>query len=118
MVLLGPPLMVSLTLLGYSSVVGDPTIRTLIMTTNMNIGMAFWMRYRGHSWERTIEMGVGMTAPFVALLVPLRMGLISELFLNVAGHLLMLVGMYGAMVFRREEYSGHAHHAQSAHTDA
>ena len=55
MVLLGPPVMMTSRLLGYTFMF-DPTIRTLIMATNMNIGMIAWMRYRGHTWERTFEM--------------------------------------------------------------
>jgi hypothetical protein len=115
MVLLGPPLMLTSRLLGYSFMF-DPTIRTLVMATNMNIGMIVWMRYRGHTWERTMEMVVGMTVPFLVWLVPMWMGLISELTLNIVGHLAMLAGMYLSMLFRREEYSqDHTQHAQHVH---
>ena len=94
----------------------DPTIRTLVMATNMNIGMVVWMRYRGHTWERTLEMVVGMTVPFLAFLVPMWLGLISEVTLNILGHLAMLAGMWASMMFRRDEYSmDHSQHAHMHH---
>ncbi|MGE3856166.1 MAG: hypothetical protein AB7G21_04290 [Dehalococcoidia bacterium] len=115
MMLLTPPFMMTSRWLGYSFMF-DPTIRTLAMATSMNIGMIAWMRYRGHTWERTAEMAVGMTLPFLAFLVPMWLGLISEVTLNVAGHLAMLVGMYVAMLFRRAEYSmDHSMHAHMHH---
>ncbi len=115
MVLLGPPLMMISRLFGYSFMF-DPTIRTLIMATNMNIGMIVWMRYRGHSWERTLEMVAGMTLPFLAFLVPMWLGLISELTVNVLGHVAMLIGMWVSMVLRRAEYSmDHSQHMHISH---
>ena len=115
MVLLGPPLMMISRLSGYSFMF-DPTIRTLIMATNMNIGMIVWMRYRGHSWERTLEMVAGMTLPFLAFLVPMWLGLISELTVNVLGHVAMLIGMWVSMVLRRAEYSmDHSQHMHISH---
>lgn len=117
MALLMPPFMMGSRALGYSFMF-DPTVRTLVMATAMNIGMVVWMRYRGHTWERTGEMVVGMTLPFLVFLLPMWLGLISEGTLNLAGHLAMLVGMYAAMRFRRDEYSMdhsmHAHQAQHA----
>lgn len=115
MVLLMPPFMMSSRALGFSFMF-DPTVRTLAMAAAMNVGMVVWMRYRGHTWERTGEMVVGMTLPFLAFLVPMWLGLISEGTLNVAGHLAMLVGMYVAMLFRRAEYSmDHSQHAHREH---
>ena len=67
MVLLGPLVMMTSRLAGYP-LMGDATLRTLVMATNMNIGMVVWMRYRGHTWERTLEMVVGMMVPFLAFL--------------------------------------------------
>ncbi len=112
MVLLGPPLMITSRLFGYSFM-SDPTIRTLIMAADMSIGMIVWMRYRGHTWERTLEMLAGMTIPFLAFLVPMWLGLIFESTLNVLGHLAMLVGMWVSMVLRRAEYS--IDHSQHMH---
>ena len=78
--------------------------------------MVVWMRYRGHTWERTFEMAVGMTAPFLIWLVPMWLGLISEITLNIVGHLAMLVGMYLSMLYRRDEYSiDHSQHAHAHH---
>jgi len=115
MVLLSPPLMMTSRAFGYAFMF-DPTVRTLVMALNMNIGMIVWMRYRGHTWERTAEMAAGMTVPFLAFLVPMWLGLISETTLNIAGHLAMLVGMYVAMLFRRAEYSvDHSQHAHMQH---
>ena len=108
MVLLGPPLMMTSRLFGYTFMF-DPTIHALIMATNMNVGMIAWMRYRGHTWERTSEMVAGMTIPYLAFLVPMWLGLITETTLNIAGHAAMLLGMWASMWFRRAEYSMHAH---------
>jgi DNA-binding NarL/FixJ family response regulator len=47
---------------------GHDAVGTLVMATNMSIGMAVWMTVRRHPWRRTAEMVAAMYAPFVVLL--------------------------------------------------
>lgn len=76
------------------------------MATNMTITMSAWMRYRRHGWAATAEMAAAMYLPFVALFVPMWLGAISPDAMLAGGHLLMLPTMAGAMLLRREEYTG------------
>ncbi|MFA7248050.1 MAG: hypothetical protein WC273_00260 [Dehalococcoidia bacterium] len=99
-----------------SAVSTVPLVRTVLMVVYMNVGMGAWMRYRGHSWERIGEMALAMTLPFIVLLPAMRAGVVTESFLNVVGHLAMLATMYLGMLLRRDEYSGHAHHAAATAT--
>ncbi len=113
MFLLGPITFMVLGMHGPEGAMANPFLRTTLMVVYMNIGMGAWMRYRGHSWERISEMALGMTAPFFVLLPALWLGAVSESFVNVVGHLGMLVTMYLAMLVRRAEYS--MDHSQHAH---
>ena len=79
-------------------------VDALVMATNMTIGMVVWMRIRRHSWPRIVEMAAVMYLPFVALLVPYWMGLLSGTGLMIAGHVIMFPLMLAAMVWRRSEY--------------
>ncbi|WP_291418694.1 hypothetical protein [Actinophytocola sp.] len=84
-------------------------VMAMSMATNMVIGMSLWMWFRGHTAAPVVEMAVAMYLPFAVLLVPLWLGVISVVFLMVAGHVLMLGTMLLAMLRRREEYSCHHH---------
>jgi flagellar biosynthetic protein FliP len=76
----------------------------LVMATDMAIGMAAWMRFRGHSWGAIGVMSGAMYLPFLVLLVPFAAGAIAGGTLLTAGHLLMLPAMAAAMAYRRHEY--------------
>ncbi|MFD2093481.1 hypothetical protein [Blastococcus deserti] len=80
-------------------------VGVLIMATNMSIGMALWMWFRGHSWRGIAEMSASMYLPFVVLLVPFWAGAIDEHTLMTWGHLLMLPAMAIVMLLRPAEYS-------------
>jgi hypothetical protein len=80
------------------------TAHTLVMATDMAIGMGAWMRFRGHSWSAIGVMSAAMYVPFLVLLVPFWAGAISAGTLMTAGHLLMLPAMALAMLWRRHEY--------------
>ena len=75
-----------------------------LMAVDMSIGMAAWMRYRGHGWASTLEMCAAMFVPL--LLVPLvwagAMGAMT--FMGIA-HVVMLVAMLAVLLRRRAEYS-------------
>src|SRR4051794_23924746 len=50
-------------------------VAAMVMATNMSLGMAAWMRFRGHSWRGIGEMSASMYVPFAVLLVPYWAGL-------------------------------------------
>ena len=80
-------------------------VAAMVMATNMSLGMAAWMRFRGHSWRGIAEMSASMYLPFVVLLVPYWAGLAGEGVLMTWGHLLMLPAMAIAMLLRPAEYA-------------
>lgn len=85
-------------------------VDTLLMATHMAIGMAAWMRYRGHRWLPVLEMCAAMYVPFLALFVPLWAGALSVDGLMLWGHLLMLPAMMVPMLLRPAEYTTHIGH--------
>jgi hypothetical protein len=107
MLVLHPVWMFLFPLLGWSVALERPDLHTLLMATDMTLGMTAWMRYRGHRWRPVAEMASAMYLPFVVLIGPLWAGLITGTTLFVAGHLLMLPAMLGVMLLRPHEYSGH-----------
>ena len=80
-------------------------VGVLVMATNMSIGMAAWMRFRGHSWRGIAEMSAAMYLPFAVLLVPFWAGGIGEHALMTWGHVLMLPAMAAVMLLRPAEYA-------------
>ncbi|MEW2384272.1 hypothetical protein AB0873_19580 [Micromonospora sp. NPDC047707] len=85
----------------------SPGVGALLMATDMSVGMAVWMWYRGHSGPAIGEMTAAMYVPVLLLLVPFRAGLIDGDALLMGGHLLMLPAMLVAMLRRRDEYARH-----------
>jgi flagellar biosynthetic protein FliP len=79
------------------------------MAFNMTLPMVALMRYRGHSWARGGEMAAAMFLPAVPLLVLLWLGLISAHLVLPLQMALMLPSMILAMLYRADEYAGHAH---------
>jgi flagellar biosynthetic protein FliP len=74
------------------------------MAANMTIGMGLWMRIRRHSWRLIAEMSAAMVLPFLALLVPYALDMLSGDGLMMAGHLVMLPAMLVAMLVRHRDY--------------
>ncbi len=105
MVALHPVWMVILDALGAGELMDDPYTGALVMATNMTVAMSAWMKVRGHRWRPIAEMGAAMYLPFLALFVPLALGLISEGSLMLWGHVLMLPAMAAAMLLRPSEYA-------------
>lgn len=91
-------------LLGHADLRHYAGVRGLVMSLNMIIGMSLWMRIRRHSWSIIGEMSWAMFLPYVALIGPYLVGLLSGPAFLGAMHLLMLPMMIGAMLHRREEY--------------
>jgi hypothetical protein len=92
-------------------------VMAMSMATNMVIGMSLWMWLRGHSAAPIAEMAVAMYLPFVVLLVPLWLGVISGAVLMIAGHVLMFGTMLLAMLRRRDEYRAPHRNRWSRHPE-
>ena len=86
----------------------DPELAYLVMAFDMSVGMAAWMRFRGHGWAGTLEMCAAMFVPVVPLFPLLWMGVIDGMGLMMAAHVAMFPLMLLVMLRRRDEYA-HAH---------
>jgi O-antigen/teichoic acid export membrane protein len=75
------------------------------MTFNMTMPMVLWMRHRGHSWQRSGEMGSAMFLLALGLLVMFWLGAVSAHIVLPLEMVLMLPSMIGVMLYRREDYS-------------
>ncbi|ROO86555.1 hypothetical protein EDD29_4128 [Actinocorallia herbida] len=87
----------------------DPEPAYLLMAFDMSVGMAAWMRFRGHGWPATLEMCAAMFLPAVPLFPLLWLDVIDGEGLMVAAHVAMFLLMLAAMLRRLDEYT-HAHH--------
>lgn len=87
----------------------EPELAYLVMAFNMSVGMAVWMRVRGHGWAATSEMCAAMFVPVVPLFPLLWMGVIDGGGLMMVAHVAMFPLMLAAMVRRLDEYAGCAH---------
>jgi hypothetical protein len=79
------------------------------MAFNMTLPMVAWMHHRGHSWQRGGEMATAMFLPAFALLVLLWLGALSAHMVLPLQMVLMLPSMILVMLYRVDEYAGHAH---------
>src|SRR3954451_4993523 len=117
MIVLGLPGEAALKALGSgtSEVRADaPAAVFLGMASTMTIPMVAWMRYRGHRWQPTLEMGASMIIPTVVAIALLATGALGFSALMGLEHVAMLLGMLGAMLLRVEEYTGHAQQTVAA----
>src|SRR4051794_2975291 len=89
----------------WPALTGRADVAALVMATNMSVGMAAWMRFRGHSWRGIGEMSASMYLPFLVLLVPYWAGVAGEGVLMTWGHLLMLPAMALVMLLRPADYA-------------
>jgi hypothetical protein len=96
--------MVALAPLWPAEWVAQPDVRVMSMAIDMTIAMALWMAVRRHSWPRTAEMSATMFLPFVVLLVPYWLDLVSAMTVMVAGHVIMFPLMLAVMLWRRADY--------------
>jgi hypothetical protein len=91
-----------------------PAVVFLGMAATMTIPMVAWMRYRGHRWQPTLEMAASMIIPTLVAIALLATAALSFGALMGLEHVAMLLGMLVAMLLRRDEYTGHGHHAEAA----
>ncbi|MGW0801691.1 hypothetical protein [Nonomuraea sp. NPDC002799] len=87
----------------------QPELAYLVMAFNMSVGMAAWMRIRGHGWAPTLEMCAAMFVPIVPLFPLLWLGAIDGGALMTVAHVAMFPLMLLAMLRRLDEYAG-CHH--------
>jgi uncharacterized membrane protein YbjE (DUF340 family) len=74
-----------------------------VMAFSMTAPMVAWMHYRGHHWDRSLEMAAAMIAPAIPLCA---LGLAGAIAGSICGLycLFSVVAMVGVMVYRRNEY--------------
>lgn len=87
----------------------EPELAYLLMAFDMSVGMAAWMRVRGHAWAPTLEMCAAMFVPIVPLFPLLWLGVIDGMTVMVVAHVAMFPLMLAAMLRRRDEYAHHRH---------
>jgi sulfite exporter TauE/SafE len=113
MYLLDMPCGMVISALGYST--SDPVTGALLMSATMTVPMVLWMRVRGHSWERSGEMGAVMVIPAIVIVGSATAGVISRD--GLAGTVMdpMIPAMLALMVYRRSEYAHcGTHHSEVA----
>src|SRR3954464_4317381 len=91
-----------------------PATVFLGMAATMTLPMVTWMRYRGHTWQPTLEMAASMIIPTLAAIALLAAGVLGFTALMGLEHVAMLLGMLVAMLARIGEYTSHAHHGHEA----
>src|SRR5688500_8148548 len=88
-----------------------PALVLLGMAVVMTVPMVAWMRHRGHGWRPNAEMAASMLLPTFGVIGVLAAGLVDDVMLLMSiEHVVMLPSMLVAMLLRRDEYTGHAHH--------
>lgn len=98
--------------LGYAAAFGPGTdLHTIGMAVFMTLPMAAWMRVRGHGWRLGAEMSAAMLLPMAAVVVLCRLGADTWLpWLAQAASPAMYLGMFAAIIYRRDHYLGHHNH--------
>jgi len=106
MSVLGPLESALLDPLGWQSVRAVPELDGLVMATNTTAATVAWTGYRGHS-RAAPGLMVGSQVPAVRRALRAAVaGAVSPTGMLVGGHVLMLPAMAGAMLLRRDEYTG------------
>jgi hypothetical protein len=83
-----------------------PASAYTLMAVDMSLGMAAWMRYRGHGWASTLEMCAAMFVPLALAPLVWADALAPMSFMTLA-HVVMLVAMLVVLLRRRDEHVGH-----------
>lgn len=87
-----------------------PEAVALVMALNMSVGMAVWMRHRGHAWSRIWEMSAAMFVPALAALVLFWCAVVHRDSILALEHAAMLPAMVAVMLWHRTEYAQPVHH--------
>lgn len=86
-----------------------PEVISVVMAFNMTVGMTVWMRHRGHSWARVVEMAGAMFVPAVAAIVLFWCAVLHSDAILPLQHVAMLPAMIAVMLLHRSEYSRPVH---------
>ncbi len=113
------PVGLVLSALGLSHALSrSPEASALVMTGEMVLGMAAWMKIRRHPWSHTVEMSAGMSASTVVAAAASLAGLLPHTAVDSGPvGILMWAGMLGAMLFRWRDYA-QGHHSHGAQKKA
>jgi hypothetical protein len=80
-------------------------LRVTLMGVYMTIPMIAWMRYRGHSAARNLEMAASMMVPsLIVAAVAWAGALEADAALGIQ-HAIMIPAMLGVMLWRYDEYA-------------
>jgi hypothetical protein len=93
----------------------SPPMNMFAMALTMTVPMVAWMRYRGHGRRSNMEMAASMLIPTFVVMALLTAGVANSGTLMVLEHAAMLACMLGAMLLRRDEYSGAHPHNGATH---
>jgi len=78
-----------------------PGVSFLLMATDMALGMALWMRVRGHGWPMTLQMCAAMYVPL--LMLPLvAAGWMGAMTFMVVAHVVMCLAMLAVLLVHPE----------------
>jgi hypothetical protein len=98
---------------GAPHLLAHAELMTLVMATDMALGMGAWMAWRRHGWRDIAEMSAAMYLPFVIFFPATLAGAMTSGTMMAAGHVLMLLAMLAVMLRRRDHY-GHRRPARPA----
>jgi flagellar biosynthetic protein FliP len=107
MVVLGGAVSLFCAVTGHQDLFDHVGATAPIMATNMTVGMALWMRYRGHGWATVGEMAAAMYLPLAVLLVPFWIGVLPGGAMLGAMHVLMLPAMWLVIARNPDKYVHH-----------
>ncbi len=82
----------------------QPGTSYVLMAIDMSVGMAVWMRFRGHTWAGTLQMCAAMFVPIV-LLPLVRSGAMDAMTFMMTAHVVMPLAMLVLLLRRRDEYA-------------
>jgi hypothetical protein len=82
--------------------------QVMVMGVSMTVPMITWMRHRGHSAARNVEMALSMIVPSAAAAALAWAGVLGAGAALGVQHVVMIPAMLGVMLWRYQEYS-HPH---------
>jgi hypothetical protein len=85
-----------------------PVLSLAIVTVNMTVPMAAWMRFRGMARRPTAEMAAGMVVLALLIVAAGWLGIAAMQTLPWLAHGLMMPAMLVPMLLRLDLYTGHA----------
>ena len=89
-----------------SSLTDQPgAVRVMLMGVYMTVPMVLWMRHRGHSGPRSVEMAASMLVPSFATAALAASGVLGAGAALGVQHAVMVPAMLGVMLWRYKEYS-------------